>query len=405
MSPCRRRDAERAALQIIQGANGVKKATAYLVLFVFFCNASSAIAQSAEEQRQIQERVEKQRTQDEERRYEQKRLREEAERKLQEEKKRKRSEDLQRPSPSDGRVPCRRAYDSVCKDGYEVQSPTQIGDGLDTALDIPEPLLGGRFSQAQTALVARKLYGVDFNELGILKGFLYWWIDLKRVRGLCENRDFAPSEASSGTCKTRMFRGLAELNHQNKVQDQLKEMGYLGTAEDEMLALTMISDIQSKQGAPSWNDLRNLYSAAGIDLMRKYRIFAEQAERQLALREAALRKKEIENERARMLDEERVEVIAGAQADWADLISARIRKFWTRPPASAERFNCFVQVQIEPGGAVVSTRIVRSCGTTALDRSVETAVLKASPLPQPQDPKAFTPDLRITFCPADNACQ
>ncbi len=97
-------------------------------------------------------------------------------------------------------------------------------------------------------------------------------------------------------------------------------------------------------------------------------------------------------------------IVGAAQAQWGDLIAARVRKVWQRPLGSADRFSCVVEVNLLPNAEVVSARVVRTCGSAALDRSVEQAVLKASPLPPP-DPRAFERTLRITFCPAQNACQ
>lgn len=165
----------------------------------------------------------------------------------------------------------------------------------------------------------------------------------------------------------------------------------------------------------------------------------KQEEQQKKAEEERLRKKEVEDERKRMLDEEQKAIddakrqreiddkrrrdalaaqaaaeqaardaaaVGAAQATWGDLISARVRKFWQRPMGSADNFRCVVEVKMLPSAEVISARVVRSCGSAALDRSVEQAVLKASPLPPPPDPRAMPPDrtLNITFCPNPNAC-
>ncbi len=93
-----------------------------------------------------------------------------------------------------------------------------------------------------------------------------------------------------------------------------------------------------------------------------------------------------------------------AQAPWSAAIVDKIRRNWQRPPASADRFNCLVRVEQLPGGEVVRASIVRSCGSAVLDRSVENAVLKASPLPSPPDPSLFERILNVTFCPTPDAC-
>jgi len=93
-------------------------------------------------------------------------------------------------------------------------------------------------------------------------------------------------------------------------------------------------------------------------------------------------------------------------SDWAQLISARIHKFWTRPPLSPDRFRCSVKVDQRRNGEVLRVLVMRSCGTPSLDRSLELAVVKASPLPLPADPTTpFFSVINVTFCPREGCDQ
>jgi colicin import membrane protein len=60
-----------------------------------------------------------------------------------------------------------------------------------------------------------------------------------------------------------------------------------------------------------------------------------------------------------------------------------------------------VQVSLIPGGEVARVQIVRGSGDPVFDRSVETAVYKASPLPLPPDAALFKHfrELRLIFKP------
>lgn len=127
----------------------------------------------------------------------------------------------------------------------------------------------------------------------------------------------------------------------------------------------------------------------------------EQAERDRRAAEEKRRKDEM----AAALAAELQGRIQAAQADWGSVLAARIRKFWNRPPASPTSFHCVVAMQLAPSGEVLSAKVTQSCGNDPLDRSVEAAVIKASPMPLPPDPAAFVPNISITFCPAPNACQ
>ena len=107
-----------------------------------------------------------------------------------------------------------------------------------------------------------------------------------------------------------------------------------------------------------------------------------EAERQ-ALRE--------QEELRALLDAGRVEYIAR--------IKDRIERNWLRPPGTEQGLKCVVRVSQIPGGEVVEVEIRTSSGSGTFDRSVEEAVLRASPLPVPKDPSLFQRQLIITFEP------
>lgn len=119
-------------------------------------------------------------------------------------------------------------------------------------------------------------------------------------------------------------------------------------------------------------------------------------------------KREQEAERQRqqelkaMLDQEKQGRVATARDKWAALIQDKVRRNWVRPINSMDKFQCSVFVQILPGGSVVDVKLIRSCGSPALDESVKRAVLKSDPLPMPADPDAFDRNLNFIFEPKTN---
>jgi len=84
-------------------------------------------------------------------------------------------------------------------------------------------------------------------------------------------------------------------------------------------------------------------------------------------------------------------------AQWADVLTRHIARNWVRPEAGA--FECLVRVRLLPDGTVTSAKISKSCGNASLDKSVEDAVFRSSPLPKPSDPSVFDRDLTIRFVP------
>ena len=64
-------------------------------------------------------------------------------------------------------------------------------------------------------------------------------------------------------------------------------------------------------------------------------------------------------------------------------IRQQIERNWLRPPGAKGKLTCTLRVRLIPGGEVIAVSIIEGSGDAAFDRSVETAVLKASPLPVP----------------------
>ncbi len=92
---------------------------------------------------------------------------------------------------------------------------------------------------------------------------------------------------------------------------------------------------------------------------------------------------------------------SGALARYVYAIQQTIQRNWVRPPSAVAGLECVVNVRQLPGGEVVGATIGQCNGDAAVRRSIEAAVLKASPLPLPEDPNLFQRDLRITFKPEE----
>jgi len=93
---------------------------------------------------------------------------------------------------------------------------------------------------------------------------------------------------------------------------------------------------------------------------------------------------------------------AGELSLYTNKIRARIRRNWVRQPGMGRDLSCLVEVRLIPGGEVVpaGVRVIRSSGHPAFDRSVVTAVYKASPLPVPSGPLfGQFRNLRLDFKP------
>jgi colicin import membrane protein len=135
-----------------------------------------------------------------------------------------------------------------------------------------------------------------------------------------------------------------------------------------------------------------------------------EAERQ---RQEEIERQRRENERLRAeaeaarqaeLDAEsnRLEAMqADAKAAYVYAIRQRIQSRWVAPPTATAGIECIVNIRQLPGGEVVSVSIGKCNGDAAVRRSIETAVYRASPLPNPQDPSVFERQIVLEFRPRD----
>jgi colicin import membrane protein len=77
----------------------------------------------------------------------------------------------------------------------------------------------------------------------------------------------------------------------------------------------------------------------------------------------------------------------------------RIEHAWIKPPSARVGIDCRVQVTQVPGGEVTSAHVTRCNGDAAVRQSIENAVNRASPLPDPPDPALFQRNFEIEFKP------
>ena len=92
---------------------------------------------------------------------------------------------------------------------------------------------------------------------------------------------------------------------------------------------------------------------------------------------------------------------AKALAAWQDKIRAKIRGNIILPRDIAGTPEAVFDVALLPTGEVLSAKQRRSSGHAAYDEAVYRAILKASPLPKPDDPRLFERQLELRFRPLD----
>lgn len=121
-------------------------------------------------------------------------------------------------------------------------------------------------------------------------------------------------------------------------------------------------------------------------------------ERKRAEAEAAMRERMLQEQLA--AESERMAAMSSGEMDrYIYAIRRKIEQNWIAPASATPGLECVINVRQVPGGQVISATIERCNGDAAVVRSIEAAVLKASPLPEPDNPALFERNLRIIFKP------
>ena len=118
----------------------------------------------------------------------------------------------------------------------------------------------------------------------------------------------------------------------------------------------------------------------------------EENERRRLELEAEQRQAELEAEERRFAARSSAEMAAYQFA-----IAQKIRRNWAVPASAGPETRCSVRVTQLSGGEVVSVNIISCNGDAAVQRSVEAAIRRSSPLPEPSNPDLFDRNLTLNL--------
>lgn len=127
-------------------------------------------------------------------------------------------------------------------------------------------------------------------------------------------------------------------------------------------------------------------------------------------REEEIRRQREENERLRReleAEQRQAEIDAEARrfearnsaemAAYQFAIAQKIRRNWSVPASAGPETRCTAHVTQLPTGEVVGVNITSCNGDDAVVRSVEAAIRRSSPLPQPSNPDLFDRNLTLNL--------
>jgi colicin import membrane protein len=198
-----------------------------------------------------------------------------------------------------------------------------------------------------------------------------------------------------------------ELEKQRKIEEQQKKAAV--EQQSKAAELKKKAEAESKQKV----EQARKEAAAKVDLEKKQLVEEQrkkvEAEKKRKEEEEAKRKVGEEKlkqamaaEEARLREEEsrlNAQRRAGMVNQYLAGITRKVQGNWLRLPGMPQDFSCKVWLKQIPSGEIIDVRIIESSGNIMLDRSVEAAVWKSSPLPAPPSPDIFDREVIITFVP------
>ena len=189
---------------------------------------------------------------------------------------------------------------------------------------------------------------------------------------------------------------LAEQREQQRVADAARAREQAAEQERDRAAAAKREQERQAQAAREQREREARDKAERDAAAKREREAAAVRERAAAEQ----RRREAELQAAIDLDRERADAEAAGLLDqYIAMIEDAIKDAWNRPLSARSGVDCVVQVVQVQTGDVVSASVASCNGDDAVRRSIEQAVMDASPLPRAPDPAVFQRNLNVRFKP------
>ncbi len=191
---------------------------------------------------------------------------------------------------------------------------------------------------------------------------------------------------------------LAILREKKMAEEQrrLKQLTIQKEAEEKNLAemKSQQKKLQEQQEQEA-KKLAELNKKKALELARAMEASA------LKAKEALEQKQQAANLQQAALTAENNARMAGEVDKYKALIIDAISRQWILPENVNGQLSSQFRIRLAPNGAVLDVNLTRSSGDAILDRSAQSAIYKASPLPVPSDPSIFNVfrDISLTVRP------
>lgn len=198
--------------------------------------------------------------------------------------------------------------------------------------------------------------------------------------------------AKAKKARQREEQRLKDTAKKRKTEDAKHKAAAEKRQREEKVERQRLDEIKQQQQTLEKKRLADEQRLMEIEQQRKI-----EAEKK---RQAEELRKQQASERAfkAKLEKERQQQLGGLRSQYITDITNKVQRNWLRSPG-ATGTRCTVLVKQIPGGEVVDVRVTACSGDATFQRSVESAVYKASPLPSPPDPDVFDREIEFNFEP------
>ncbi|MEE9452011.1 MAG: cell envelope integrity protein TolA, partial [Gammaproteobacteria bacterium] len=183
----------------------------------------------------------------------------------------------------------------------------------------------------------------------------------------------------------------AESTRQRQLQQQAESLKAQRVQEEKRLAELekQQTEQQKRQAEEEKSAQEKLETLRQQQQQQAQKLVAQEKQQQIeAEREAEAARKVAAKEeaQARRVKQQQQR---GEINRYKNLITQAISRSWIIPASADEDLSAQFEIRLAENGSVLEVRLLRSSGDPILDRSAETAIYKASPLPVPGDTEVF----------------
>lgn len=180
-------------------------------------------------------------------------------------------------------------------------------------------------------------------------------------------------------------------------QNRLKQLAQEKAEQEKHLAEMKQQQIKLQKQQQEAEKLAQLKKKQEEELARANEARALKAKAELAQKQQAA----VAAAQQAALDSQKNMRIAGEVDKYKAMIINAISRQWILPENVNSSLSSQFRIRLAPNGVVLDVNLTRSSGDPILDRSAQSAIYKASPLPVPTDPDAFNifRDISLTVRP------